>query len=612
MSLNSLANAKGFTVRLINRTSSELVEHTESVLNWEKARADQVKWVEQNRWINGLPWSYESAGPFIEYGDKDKRHERLLRPYLIAFLKDQCRIKSIEKSRQSELTENHINESFWNAITRPSTNIAHVFPTQELGNDVSNEKIQIAIDESPAINDRVRKPYSVKRFKFKNSSVYSVIGASSKFGGRTTSRDVIIFDETDLIPESVFGVFERMLDHSSLRILRYISTPTVPNIGIDARVQSGSGFEWLIRCPKCKKQQFFEFPLNLINFFEVSAYDPDSPEYQKRLNKVYIGCRYCAHPIDRCSKYYIKHSKWIAAKPTLIGIHNSYYLTQFMIPWKTGKEMTRRYHELADYVWQYHNEVLGRAYVKSGNQLTDQDIRKNCRAWGMIHVRTAAMQCVSVGIDWGERQSWVVVSALGVEAAQPHKRCIVYVEEINERSLKALGFRGDSKEHELRAAQIIDAFQGNIIVNDCNGLGVDRNTYLINRYPKRAWGAFFDTAEMKKQITQSKLLVPTWATAGRKVTFSKLNIWREIQTELRRELCLLPKTDRNKDSALEKFISHHQALVIQPRWNDEYKREYEMVVKVRSEDHFADADMYSALGCWKLMGSRSGRVPGVA
>jgi hypothetical protein len=603
---------KGFVVQLINKTSGELAEHAEAVLNWEQARDDQVKWVRENRWIDAAPWSYESAGPFIEYGDKDKRYDELLRPYLLSFLKDQCRTKSIEKPRQSEITENHINESFWNAITRPATNIAHVFPTQDLGNDISNEKIQIAVDESPLISDKVKRPYSVKRFKFKNSSIYSIIGAASKFGGRSTSRDVVIFDETDLIPESVFGIFERMLDRSSLRIVRYISTPTVPNIGIDARVQSGSGFEWLIRCPKCKKQQFFEFPHNLINFFEVSAYDPESPEYQKRLNKVYIGCRKCGHYIDRCSKYYLRYSKWVPAKPTLVGIHNSYYLTQFMIPWKTGKEMTRRYHELSDYVWQYFNEVLGKAYVKSGNQLTDYDIRKNCRPWGMIPARTAAMQCISVGIDWGERQSWVVVSALGVEAAQPHKRCVVYIEEINERLLKMYGFKGDSTEHELRAAQIIDAFNADIIINDANGIGVDRNTYLINRYPKRGWGAFFDTAEMKKQITQSKLLVPSWGTAGRKVTFSKLNVWREVQTEFRRELCLLPKVDGNRESPVQKFIQHHQALVIQPRWNEEYKREYEMVVKVQSEDHLADADMYSAVGCWKLMGSRSGRIPGVA
>lgn len=614
MSLNSLGNIEGNGYDILNGVSAELTEHAENVLNWEKIRADQVRWIEKNRWIDGQPWSYESSGPFIEYGDKDKKYESLPRTYLLSFLLDQCRVKSIEKPRQSELTENAVNECLWQGSTRPSTKIAHVFPTQELGNAKSTETIQVALDESTGIAKHIKKPYSVKRYRFKNNSIYSIIGAISKSGGRATPRDIIIWDEVDLIPESVFGIYERMLEHSALRILRYISTPTVPNIGIDARVQKGCGYEWLIKCSssKCKKQQFFKFPDNIINFFDISAYDPESPEYQKRLNKVYIGCKFCGHYIDRCTKFYVHNSKWISRKPTLVGIHNSYYLTQFMIPWKTGKEILRRFHELSGYIWQFYNEVLGLAYVKSGSQLTDQDIRKNCRPWGMMPSRTSAMQCVSVGIDWGQDQSWVVVSAIGVEAAQPHKRCVVYVEEINEQVLKARGFKGLSNEHELRAAQIIDAFNAEIIINDANGIGVDRNTYLVNRYPKRAWGAFFDTAEMKKQLSKSKMLVPTWNATKSTMTFSKLNVWKEIQTEMKRELVRLPRVRGDKNDIMEKFIKQHMALVVQPRWNTEYEREYEMVVKVDKDDHLGDADMYSAVGCWKLMGNRSGRIPGIA
>lgn len=610
MSLDSLGKSRGFVGRCFSQASKKITEHAESVLNWENVRADQVKWIESHRWINGNPWSYSSSGPFIEYGDTDRQYDILPRPYLIPFLQDTCKIKSIEKCRQSELTENHINESLWWGATRPATKIVHVFPTDSLARDVSNEKIQVAAEESPEIYKLI-KAISVRRLKFKNNSIYAMAGATSKYGGRATSRDIIIFDEVDLIAEEAFGVFERLLEHSALQLIRYISTPTVPNIGIDARVQKGCGNHWQIKCPKCKRRQFFKFPENIINFFDVSTYDPESPEYRKRLNKVYIGCRFCKHYIDRCSKGYAATSRWVPAKSSLVDIHNSYYLPMFLIPWKTGREMLRKYHELSDYIFQFMNEVIGCAYVKSGSQLSVDDMRKNCRPWKMMVGRTSSMQCVSAGIDWGLKQSWIVISATGVEASAPHKRCIVYVEEINEQVLKACGFKGLSNEHELRAAQIIDAFSCDLIINDANGLGADRNTYLINRYPKRAWGAFFDTAEMKKQITQSKLLVPNWNAAARKVTFSKLNVWKEIQSEYRRGLCLLPHMDGDRDSILQKFIEHHLALVTQPTWNTEYQREYEKVVKVEINDHLADADQYSAIGCWKLMGGRSGRIPGI-
>ena len=130
---------------------NQLYDYAKQSLEWEKQSQDVVAWVEANRYILGEPWSYESTGPKIEYGDFDIVHDKLPRPYLLEFVRDQTPVKSIIKARQTEQTENQVNEALFYCLTRPHTRISHIFPTLELGDSISQEKIAPAIYDSPNI-----------------------------------------------------------------------------------------------------------------------------------------------------------------------------------------------------------------------------------------------------------------------------------------------------------------------------------------------------------------------------------------------------------------------------------------------------------------------------
>ncbi len=595
---------------LVHEFAQDVSEFVQQAIAWEEAKQDVPTWVEQNRYILGEPWSYASTGPKIEWGQFDIRHKKLPRPYLLQFVRDQAPERSVIKNRQSELTENHINEALYYCLTRPHTRVGHIFPTLELSHAISAEKVLPAIEESPEILKQLKGVGAVRRYPFRNGSMYTLNGALSRAGGRAASRDILIFDEVDSMPESIFGIYEELLSHSAMRLIRKISTPTVPQVGIDRIVRQGCEYEWWVTCSKCKKMQVFTYPENLINYFELSQYDRDDPRYLKRLDKVYIGCKFCKEYIDRGGKQYLKTSRWIPKKPELSQVHASYHINVFMIPWKTGKEITRRMHELVNYSWQGHNEVIGVAYIKSEQRLAEHEIRGCERPWKMIHARVAAMSNVSVGIDWGEKQSWLVVSASGVEASNPNKRCVVYVEEINAESLKRNGFGGGTEDHVKRAKQVCDLFGADVIVSDANGLGVDRTAYLIKWYPKRAWGCFFDTAEEGRQIRKSKLLEPQFQENQRRVTISKVNTWKEIQGEFRRGVIGFASS-MDDIGIMTKFIKHQMSLGVQPRWSTEYEREFEAVVKFSDQDHLADSHQYSKIGWDKLTGNRFQHTPGV-
>jgi len=571
---------------------------------------DIVKWIEHNRWIDGKPWSFESSGPKIEYGKYDVISDILPRPYLPPFLNDQSPERSAIKCRQSEFSETHINEGLYHALTRPSTRISHIFPTDELGNAISNEKIRTAIEGSPLINHELKQK-SVHNYTFKNQSFYNISGALKRAGGRAGSRDIIMFDEVDSMSEAIFGVFEEMLSHSSMKYIRKFSTGTVPGVGIDKIVSMGSGFEWWVTCKKCKKSQTFSFPDNIINFFDINQFDPHHPDYLKKLDKVYIGCKYCGTYIDRSSKHYLNTSEWIARRPEMIGRHSSYYIVMAMIPWKTGREILRRYHELASYEWQFFNEVWGVAFLKGDYTLSELELRACEQQWSMVYQRIPVLQNVSVGIDWGEKSSWVVVMANGIDIQHPSKKCVVYVEEINQYSLERSGLKNISLNHVERVKQIVAAFGCEIIVNDANGLGVDRNSDLIQTYDKRAWGCFFDTAEQSRQLRKSTLQEPMWSKEKHKVTISKVNVWKTIQAEIRKQLIMFPSSQSQDGPTVNMFFHHMQALGIQSRFDVEKNREFEIVVKLHSNDHLADALMYANIGFHKLTGYQTGTVPGI-
>ena len=87
------------------------------------------------------------------------------------------------KNRQSEFSENHINQALFLAMTRPHTRVVHVFPTDELGYAMSNEKIMPAIINSPNIRNQLLGQGAVQRYMFKNGSLYSITGAMKKGGG---------------------------------------------------------------------------------------------------------------------------------------------------------------------------------------------------------------------------------------------------------------------------------------------------------------------------------------------------------------------------------------------------------------------------------------------
>lgn len=504
----------------------------------------------------------------------------------------------------SEFTENELNLNFELALRRPYTNVLHIFPTQKLAEIIAKEKISLAVKESKGIFSKTLKPIASTYYSFLNGSMYRVDGSWGSMSGRAGSYDKLTYDEYEFHNPTVEGVFNELISHSSLRKITRISTPLFPGGGIDKKFNEGCQFNWWFVCPDCGLMQKFEFPQNIINFFELDYMRMDSEKYMERINQVYIGCRKCKAYIDRTSRQYIVSAKWIAERPHLVGYKHSYRITSFMLPWKTGKEILIKYHS-SMFVHQFYNEVLGIAYRSSDSNISEEVFRQ-CEKKSLKNSDRPMqnLRGVSIGVDWG-MISWVVIRARGIppETRKPH---IVYVERIDKENLKKYGYSGEQTDHVKRVAELAKIFKAQIIVNDANGIGVDRNSHLIREFPGKAFGCFYDTAEIVRQKMKTRTIEPQWTKD--KVTVSRVGSFKLLLQEY------MERDENNHpivffpivDNEIEEFIVHHLNVGIEKMFDEKTGVQYEVVGK-SGEDHYAHADNYSRIGYDHI--NKSGNKP---
>ena len=504
----------------------------------------------------------------------------------------------------SEFTENEINENIYLAISRPYTNVRHIFPTAGMANKISKEKISPAIEESPKIARLMKKPFNLTSKSFQNGSFYTIDSSWTDYQGRGPSSDKLTFDEYESQNPQIEDIFSESTSHSEIARKTRISTPKFPNSGIDLMYQKGCEYEWYFTCPKCGREQTFEFPNSVIGFFEKGNVDVQSEEYIKKLHKVHIGCKHCGQYIDRASSQYIKNARWVPKKIHMVTQRASYRVNYMMLPWKTGVELLYKYHTFK-FLHQFYNEIMGIAYVSPEAQIT-RDIFEQCQDFAFVNTfqKLGMARNISIGVDWGTI-SWVVVRANGF-LPDVRKAKVIYVERIDNDSLNLHGQPQSQTEHAKRVADIFDFFGGTILVNDANGIGVDRNAYLTRKYPTRAYGCFYDTAENQRQKHKESFIQPQWNDNGHKVTVSRVATFKALLQEYEAKKVTIPRIDPN----IEEFIVHHAALVVE-RYEDEDTGSLYEIIGATGDDHYAHADNYSKIGFDKLVNNESNITAGV-
>lgn len=267
-----------------------------------------------------------------------------LTPYLVEplnFFADACPDNKavVRKSKQTGFTTLAIAACGYTAVVEPC-DVFLIEPTSENLSDFVAEKLQRAIDGSPALKRKIRAQTSRSG---KGSTTYSkrYPGGSLLMGIATSTADLrgktrkkVIRDEASEYPDDlggqgsphdmIAGAYESFLANGDWKDLS-ISTPVAKGACyIDAEFEAGDQRFWHVRCPDCTEEFFF-------------TRHPD----RFCFNKTYP---YEAHYVTPCCGTIIqswqrndlvKAGRWIATKPGP-GKHRSYHfdaLSSPFVPW---------------------------------------------------------------------------------------------------------------------------------------------------------------------------------------------------------------------------------------------------------------------------------------
>lgn len=334
--------------------------------------------------------------------------------YLIEPMQSTARRSVFKKSTQMGATEKGVLRTLHGMIYgRYPKGVLYLFPTGDDVSDFSRSRFKGLMNNNPlTIGQFVGSTESTEIKQIGKSWLY-LRGArsTSKVEGekkessklRSIPVDKIVFDEIDLMdPDMVFLALQRLAD-SEIKEEEYISSPTIPDFGIDKLYQESDQRVWVIRCPRCRRDCCLELDF------------PESVKFRKD-GSAYRSCSKCGEELQP------KDGRWIAQKP---GVDTMGWWISRLNSLKEDPGVILRQFENPPNgnLAEVYNSILGMAYIAAENRLTVNDVYSCC---GTHILQVKDNGPCGMGIDV---QGKTLVCVIGKKVAGGKKK-IVWIGEV--------------------------------------------------------------------------------------------------------------------------------------------------------------------------------------
>ncbi len=294
------------------------------------------------------------------------------------------------------VTEINVLKSMYGLITRQyPQGCLYLFPTVNDVTDFSKGRFGPLLEDNRQISDLVRSTDSVSIKRVRKSMLYLR-------GARSTSRiegikktssslksipvDRIVMDESDEFDPAMIDLALERLSHSKVQEESYLSTPSIPDFGIDKLYNESDQRIWVIKCEHCGTETCLEqeFPNCLL---EIDG-------------KVIRACKKCKQEI------YPKNGRWIAQHPERSKDLVGWWISQLNSAFVEPEKILKAFQDIENRnLPEFYNSKLGLAYIGADNRLSPGDVFSCCgqEAFAMRHDGPCCM-----GVDVGRILNVVV------------------------------------------------------------------------------------------------------------------------------------------------------------------------------------------------------------
>jgi hypothetical protein len=473
-------------------------------------------------------------------------------PALQQLYEDRHPLVVIQKAAQVGISEFLINTALWVADTGQGGrgNALYVMPTQGQVDDFSQARFDKAVVESPHLQSRLfppppgRQGPARQRLKKVGAGYIYLRGADSRRQLTSVDADVVLLDEYDLMGEGVLDLAQKRLASSRLGWLRLVSTPRLPEAGINALFLQSDQRYYFLPCPHCHRRQRLEWHRNV------------------DLKGARIVCRYCRKPLDLWAK-----GEWVPEKPG--NDVRGYHISRLYSPRANLRAMiAASEYTTPSGLREFHNSDLGETFVPPGGRLSYGDLDA-CRG------------------DYEMLDGWEENTYMGVDVGT--KLQVVVRQRLDEDRTRAL-FIG-----EVDSFEDLDGLMTRYHVDRCvvDALPEQRLAReFAKRWRSESWVALYDRHEGGHQ----------WDSDGgvSTVHINRIEALEEMFDRFHRGLAQLPRDARRLGGRVRdgagRYYGQMTALTRDLRQNSQGNWVARYLDHGKA-DHYAHAEAYCLLAC---------------
>jgi len=273
------------------------------------------------------------------------------------------------KSAQMGYTETMMNLTFF-AMDIKGLNCLYALPNLKPDASVFSAS---RFDPALELSEHLRVMFSsVKNVDHKRAGAANlwIRGSKSRIGFKSIDPSLVVLDEVDEMDQDNIQLAYHRTDGQLAAQIWAISTPTIPEVGIDAMYQMSNRMRWFFTCPNCWKQTTLEFPECLVVRGE-HINDPD-------VKKSHVICGLCKKEIQHSQKVKSQQETgiWIPQAPE-VKERDGYYINQLASCVKeppriaiTAIEAKTKPHAEQE-LW---NSIAGLPHVVAGARVNDDHL----------------------------------------------------------------------------------------------------------------------------------------------------------------------------------------------------------------------------------------------
>ena len=198
----------------------------------------------------------------------------------------------VQKGAQLGVTKVAINRAFY-TLDFLQRDVLYVLPTSLAASDFSKSRFSAALANSPYLRSIFSDTNAVNLKRAGGNSLY-IRGSRGRTNLKSIPVSELILDEVDeMDQQQIWLALERLSGQVHKRVWA-ISTPTIPNFGINKLYEGSDKSHFFFRCPHCNRLTELVWP----DCIEIIGEHVNNP----RCHASFLKCKECKHKLDQAAK----------------------------------------------------------------------------------------------------------------------------------------------------------------------------------------------------------------------------------------------------------------------------------------------------------------------